>query len=118
MSSEQLKTVCALSGLAFLLVFFIIAGAAAQGQKKITAEKERYEQFEGAVRAAAIRYREHGAACRGVGAVCAAKVDAEWRKAMALAKASYVDTPAAWAVATAEVKAADERMRKLMEAQR
>lgn len=65
-----------------------------------------------AVRSAAIKHRLRIAECRAVQAppLCFAVANAEWTKALALAKASQAGTPEAWRAAEVEVRAADARV--------
>lgn len=90
------------------LAFFAITAAIAEGAPGTM-------RYENAVRAAALQLRARHAECRSTprpdAALCAARADSQWRKAMALAQASRLDTPAAWAVADKEIAAADARVR-------
>lgn len=76
-----------------------------------------YQQYEDAMRAAARMYDAHAADCRAAQpvdrAACDARVDAAWSKARALARASYINTPAEWRAATDVARESDARVTRI-----
>jgi hypothetical protein len=93
-----------------VVAFGLVAEAeAAQGD---------YAMYENSVRAAAIRLREHRAECivpqrNETPWTCNARVTAEFRKALALAKASFTGTRADWDEAVKVIAEVDARVKLL-----
>lgn len=76
--------------------------------------------YAAAMRSVAIKHRLRIEECRAIQAspLCFATANAEWTKALALAKASKVGTPEAWRIAEQEIRSADARVREAGRLQR
>ena len=74
-----------------------------------------YAVYENAIRAAMRMHNLRDESCRSAAnrGLCYAKADAEWQTAMALAKASYIDTKTEWAAAQSVIASANARVARI-----